>query len=96
MLTQGIIQFGKSTAFIDGYSDKCIDGKECDTNGDTIYIINGKRVRESDFKEYRRFSPQFRQQLIMEDIFKSDDSLTGSSCSCSKCGTIAMDEAYWL
>ena len=79
MLQQGLIKIGNATAFIDKHSDLCIDGKPCDTNGDTIYVIGGKIVRERDFKDYRKFSPQFRQHLIMEDIQQSGASLRWSA-----------------
>lgn len=96
MLQQGLIQLGDSYAFIDNQSDLCIDGKPCDSNGCLVYEVNGKRIRERDFKDYRRFSPQFRQQLI-EDYFRSkNQNPTMISCSCSKCGTVQFDEMHWL
>lgn len=96
MLQQSFIKLGEGHAFIDKYSDLCIDGKPCNTSGDLIYTLDGELVRERDFKQYRKFSPQFRQHLIMEEIEKSGKSLTSVSCSCSKCGTWAMNEAYWM
>ncbi len=84
-----------ATGFVDSHSSLCIDGKPCDTNGDTLYVIDGQRFRERDFKEYRKFSPQFRHRLIMENARKAEQSVTLVSCTCSKCGTVAADEAYW-
>ena len=89
MLKQGLI-------VIDKYSDLCIDGKPCDMLGDLIYEANGQRIKERDFKEYRRFTPQFRQHLIMKYFRDNEINLTGVSCSCSKCGTIASDESLWI
>lgn len=60
--------------------------EECDSLGDTIYRIEGKIVKESDFKEFRRFSPKFRQFKIQEYIYENELSLTMMSSSCSKCG----------
>lgn len=96
MLRQGLIKIGSTTAFIDGYSDLCVDGNPCDSSGDVVYQIDGELVRERDFKEYRKFSPQFRNELIMDNIRKSGKNLTSVSCSCSKCGTAAMDEVFWM
>lgn len=96
MLTQQFIKLGKAAIFIDKHSETCIDGKPCDLNGDEVYEIEGVRVRERDFKQYRRFSPQYRRFLIMQDIQRSGLRLTSASCSCSKCGTVSIDEALWI
>ena len=95
MLTQGIIQIGNSFAFIDHQSDVCIDGKPCDENGDMVWTVDGKRFRERDFKEYRKFSPEFRRYMIMKLFEMGDMTITGESCSCSKCGTVMIDEFIW-
>jgi len=89
-------QYQTPNAVVDKYSYLCIDGKPCDNLGDEIYFVDGKRLRERDFKEYRKFSPEFRRHLIMENILKSDLPFTGWSCSCSKCGTVSADEINWL
>lgn len=91
-----LTQYQTPNAFVDKYSHLCIDGKPCDNLGDTIYYVDGKAIRERDFKEYRKFSPQFRDHLIVENIINSGLTFTGCSCSCSKCGTVAANEAYWL
>ena len=96
MLKQLRIKIGNATAFIDQQSDLCHDGKPCDTNGDVVYQVNGKTIRERDFKQYRQFSPQYRQRLIGEHFQSKQANVQSMSCSCSKCGTVAIDESDWF
>jgi hypothetical protein len=96
MLAQGLIQYGNSVAFIDKQSDVCVDGKPCDNLGDHVWEVEGRRIYERDFKEYRKFSPQFRYHLIMEYFQNNDMRYTMESCSCSKCKTVSYDERWWL
>ena len=95
MLKQGIIKIGSAVGFIDQHSEKCNDGKGCDNNGDLVWCVDGEIIRERDFKEYRKFSPQFRRVMIEEYFIDNNKSVTSCSCSCSKCGTTAIDEAFW-
>lgn len=88
--------FEGAAGFLDRVLDHCIDGKPCDSNGDTVYTVNGVRIRERDFKEYRKFSPQFREFLIMDNFEKNEDIVTEVSCSCSKCGSAAIDSVWWI
>ena len=97
MLQQGFIELGNSFAFIDRQSSVCIDGKPCDMLGDMVYdSFCGKRFRESQFKAYRHLSPQFRQHLIEEYFRENEINIKSGSCSCSKCKTVSIDEAWWL
>jgi len=91
-----LTQYQTHNSFVDKYSDVCIDGKPCDNLGDNVYFVDGRAVRERDFKEYRKFSPQFRNHLIVENIQKSELPFTGWSASCSKCGTVSINESYWI
>jgi hypothetical protein len=95
MLKQYQFRVGNLRGFLDQQSKNCRDGRSCDTNGCLVYGIDGKRVYERDFKKYRKFSPQYRQAMIMEDLQNENRSLTAISCSCSKCGTVKIDESIW-
>lgn len=97
MLIQGIIKVGDGIAFIDQCSELCVDGKPCDINGDIIYSTDKGQYKERDFKQYRKYSPEFRQTSIKYWFINNHINLLGESCSCSKCGTGSMDnELYKL
>jgi len=96
MLKQDFGKIGDAIAFLDKHSHLCIDGQPCDTLGDIFWTADGRRYRERNFKEYRKFSPQFRKKLIVDFFRDNDMNVTECSCSCSKCGTIAADETYWI
>lgn len=102
MLNQGIIQIGESRAFIDQHSDKCHDGKPCDDQGETIFEVDGIRYTETSWwrsknypEYYMKFTSEYRWQIIIEDMQKWGQRMTMQSCSCSKCGTVSFDEAFW-
>jgi hypothetical protein len=78
------------------YSDLCVDGKPCDNLGDILFYTSSGVYKESQFKDYRKYSSEFRIHSIKE-FFKSEDiAINSESCSCSKCGQSEKDKFEYL
>jgi hypothetical protein len=81
------------SAFIDGIPND----HECDSKGDAVYITkSGKRVYWHTIRKWASLTSEARLPLLEKHFREIDDPILGGSCTCSKCGSVAIDQAMWL
>lgn len=81
------------SAFIDGIPND----HECDSKGDVVYrTASGKTVRWYTVRKWAHLTTEARDPLLYKHFEEIDDPICAGSCTCSKCGSVLMDEMIWL